>query len=156
MSDNTMDRLPLGDVFKEAWKAQAAQTQAIWKKAEELGVGRDLIELVYVRASQINGCAFCLDVHVREGLKAGLTTLKLSVTPAWREAGAVYDDIERAALTIAETATDPVAAHENTAEYDAARKALGDDKTALLAWAAICINGWNRMHALSHTPVEGA
>ena len=89
MSDNTMDRLPLGDVFKEAWKAQAAQTQAIWKKAEEIGVGSDLIELVYVRASQINGCAFCLDVHVREGLKAGLTTLKLSVTPAWREAGAV-------------------------------------------------------------------
>ena len=68
----------------------------------------------------------------------------------------MYDDVERAALAIAETATDPVAAHDNVDEYDAARAVLGDDKAALLAWAAICINGWNRMHALSRTPVEGA
>ena len=150
-----MDRLAIGDVFKEAWKTQAAQTQAIWKKAEELGVGRDLIELVYVRASQINGCAFCLDVHVREGLKAGLNTLKLSVTPAWRAAGDVYDDTERAALAIAEIATDPAKAHANVDEYNEAREVLGDDVASLLSWATICINGWNRMHALSHTPVEG-
>lgn len=150
-----MDRLAIGDVFKEAWKTQAAQTQAIWKKAEELGVGRDLIELVYVRASQINGCAFCLDVHVREGLKAGLNTLKLSVTPAWRDAGDVYDDTERAALAIAEIATDPAKAHANVDEYNEAREVLGDDVASLLSWATICINGRNRMHALSHTPVEG-
>lgn len=154
MSDNK-DRLPLGDTFKEAFKAQAGLTQAIWKKGEELGVGRDLIELVYLRASQINGCAFCLDVHVREGLKAGLKTLKMSVTPAWRDADGVYTEEERAALAIAEIATDPVKAHESTEEYDAAREVLGDDKAALLSWAAICMNGWNRMHALSHTPVEG-
>lgn len=148
-----MDRLALGDVFKEAFKHQAALTQTIWKKAEELGVGRDLIELAYVRASQINGCAFCLDVHVREGLKAGLSTLKLSVTPAWRDAGDVYDDRDRAVLAIAEIATDPAQAHSNVEEYDAAREVLGDEATALLSWAVININSWNRMHALSHTPV---
>ncbi|MDO5731475.1 carboxymuconolactone decarboxylase family protein [Corynebacterium sphenisci] len=149
------NRLALGDAFPAAFKAQAAQTQALWKRAEEIGVGRDLIELVFVRCSQINGCAFCLDVHVREGLKAGLSTQKLSVTAAWREAGEVYSEQEHAALALAEIACAPARVPFTMEEQAHAREVLGDDAAALLSWAAICINGWNRMHALSATPVGG-
>lgn len=148
-----MDKPAIGTVFPEAFKAQAGLTQAIWRKGEEAGVGRDLIELVYLRCSQLNGCAFCLDVHYREGIKAGLSELKASVVPAWREAHGIFSEEEQAALAIAEIASDPIKVPFTEEEYMEAVDVLGEDRAAVLGWAAICMNGWNRMHALSATPV---
>ncbi|WP_448852735.1 carboxymuconolactone decarboxylase family protein [Corynebacterium sp. 335C] len=145
----------IGKVFPEAFKAQAGLTQAIWRKGEEAGVDRDLIELVYLRCSQLNGCAFCLDVHYREGLKAGLSQLKVSVVPAWREAHGIFSEDEQAALAIAEIASDPARVPFTKEEYLEAVDVLGEERSAVLAWAAICMNGWNRMHAVSGTPVGG-
>ncbi|MDO4610755.1 carboxymuconolactone decarboxylase family protein [Corynebacterium sp.] len=145
----------IGTIFPEAFKAQAGLTQAIWRKGEEAGVGRDLIELVYLRCSQLNGCAFCLDVHHREGLKAGLTELKASVVPAWREAHGIFDEEEQAALAIAEIVSDPARVPFTEEEYLEAVDVLGEERAAVLAWAGICMNGWNRMHAVSGTPVGG-
>lgn len=155
MTQNSTPRVDISDVFAEAFKAQAGLTQAIWKKADELGVGRDVIELIYVRCSQINSCAFCLDVHVREGLKAKVSTTKLSVLAAWEETTGIYTDEERAAIEIAEAVSELSQRHLSDADYDRLRGILGDDKLALFMWAAIGINGWNRVAVMKKQPVEG-
>src|ERR1700742_2264523 len=64
-----------------------------------------LVDLVYLRVSQINGCAYCIDMHTRDLLKQGVTIEKLVLVPAWREAGPLFDDGERSALAWAETVT---------------------------------------------------
>src|SRR6202166_2500803 len=69
------------------------------------GLGAALVDLVYLRVSQINGCAYCIDMHSRDLLKGGLAVEKLVLVPAWREAGSLFDSRERAALAWAETVT---------------------------------------------------
>ena len=64
-----------------------------------------LVDLVYLRVSQINGCAYCIDMHSRDLLKAGLPLNHLLLVPVWREAGAAFDDQEKAALSWAEAVT---------------------------------------------------
>lgn len=66
---------------------------------------KTLVELVYLRVSQINGCAYCIDMHSRDLLKRGVEAPKLALLPAWREAGPLFDETERAALAWAETVT---------------------------------------------------
>jgi AhpD family alkylhydroperoxidase len=69
------------------------------------GLPRVLVEMVYLRVSQINGCAYCVEMHSQELLKAGIAVEKILLTPVWRESGAVFDETERAALVWAETVT---------------------------------------------------
>ncbi len=69
------------------------------------GLPKALVDLVYLRVSQINGCAYCIDMHSRDLLKGGLTVEKLVLVPAWREAGELFSERERAALRWAETVT---------------------------------------------------
>ena len=69
------------------------------------GLPARLIDLVYLRVSQINGCAYCIDMHSRELLKAGLPVEHLVLVPVWREAGTIFGEEERAALAWAETVT---------------------------------------------------
>lgn len=69
------------------------------------GLQKALVDLVYLRVSQINGCAYCIDMHSRDLLKQGITVEKLVLVPAWREGGALFDATERAALAWAETVT---------------------------------------------------
>src|ERR1700748_2117558 len=69
------------------------------------GLPKELIYLVYLRVSQINGCAYCIDMHSRDLLKAGLAVEKLVLVQAWREGGELFDRTERAALAWAETVT---------------------------------------------------
>ena len=69
------------------------------------GLPGQLVNLVYLRISQINGCAYCIDMHTRDLLKGGLAIEKMVLVPAWREAGGLFDTRERAALAWAETVT---------------------------------------------------
>ena len=69
------------------------------------GLPKALIDLVFLRASQINGCAYCIDMHSRDLIKEGLAVEKLVLVQAWREAGSVFDTRERSALAWAETVT---------------------------------------------------
>ncbi|WP_313818456.1 carboxymuconolactone decarboxylase family protein [Citricoccus sp.] len=71
--------------------------------ARKAGLDDQLVELVNLRISQINGCAYCLEVHTRYGIDAGLDSQRLGVLAAWREAEALYSETERAALDLAET-----------------------------------------------------
>lgn len=68
----------------------------------QCGLPTDLIDFVYLRVSQINGCAFCIDKHSRDLLKKGVTSAKLVLTAVWREAGSLFDEREQAALAWAE------------------------------------------------------
>src|ERR1700745_1747246 len=80
-----------------------------------------LVELVYLRISQINNCAYCLDMHTRDLLKKGLKIEKLALVQAWRESGSLFDERERAALAWTETVTRVAETNVPDEAYQAAR-----------------------------------
>jgi AhpD family alkylhydroperoxidase len=110
------------------------------------GVPKALVNLVYLRVSQINGCAYCIDMHSRDLLKEGMSVEKLVLVPAWREAGPLFDDAERAALTrVAETGVPD-------AEYQAAAAVFDRKQLADLTIAIGLMNAYNRMAISFRTP----
>ncbi|MCC6146452.1 MAG: carboxymuconolactone decarboxylase family protein [Anaerolineaceae bacterium] len=111
-----------------------------------------LLELVKSRASQINGCAWCLDMHTKDARARGETEQRLYLLPTWREAPC-YSARERAALAWTEAVT-LVAAEEISDELYAEVREHFDEKTLVdLTLAIIAINGWNRMNVAFRTPV---
>ncbi|MFX8164563.1 carboxymuconolactone decarboxylase family protein, partial [Acinetobacter baumannii] len=78
---------------------------AVYGYIAQSGLPATLIELVYLRVSQLNNCAYCLDMHTRDLIKKGVDIEKLALVQAWPEAGKLFDDRERAALAWAETVT---------------------------------------------------
>ena len=109
------------------------------------GLPKVLVDLVYLRVSQINGCAFCIDMHSRDLLKEGVTVDKLVLVPAWREAGSLFTATERAALAWAETVTRVAETGVPDAEYAAAASAFGQQQLADLTIAIGLMNAYNRL-----------
>jgi AhpD family alkylhydroperoxidase len=109
-----------------------------------------LIELVKIRCSQINGCAFCLRMHVRDAISHGETQDRLAVLPAWRDTQ-YFTPEERHALAIAESRT--LIADRLTLPQDEVA-ALNDDQIAAVEWVAITINAFNRVAISSHYDVR--
>lgn len=108
-------------------------------------VEQSLLELIYYRVSQINGCAYCLDMHSKDLLKGGETEQRLFVLPAWREAP-FYSDRERAALAWAEALT-KLNGHAVSDEiYAAAIEQFSEEELIDLTMAVITINGYNRVN----------
>jgi AhpD family alkylhydroperoxidase len=104
-----------------------------------------LIDLVYMRVSQMNGCAFCMDMHSKDALKAGENARRLFVLSAWRETGAIFTARERTALAWAEAVTH-LGAHGVPQDiYDAAVAEFGEKGLMDLDMAVISINAWNRL-----------
>lgn len=108
------------------------------------GLDKTILELVKIRASQLNGCAFCLNMHTRDARKLGETEARIHVLPAWREAP-FYSDEERAALALTEAMTRLDAHGVPDEVYDSAIRHFGRDGTAALIMALVAINGWNRI-----------
>ena len=108
------------------------------------GLEKPLIELVKMRASQINGCGYCLDMHSKDARAAGETEQRLYVLPAWREAP-FYSARERAALAWTEAVTLVATDDLPDALYDEVRKEFDEKSLVELTLAIIAINGWNRM-----------
>lgn len=112
-----------------------------------------LRELIRVRASQLNGCAYCLSVHPEDARKAGEDQIRLDVLAGWREAGDLFDERERAALALVDAVTlmrEPGAAHDAAAEVLTAEELDG------VLWQAIAINAWNRQAVATHSRPEPA
>jgi AhpD family alkylhydroperoxidase len=109
------------------------------------GLSPILIDLVYLRVSQINGCAYCLDMHTRDLLERGERIGRLALLQAWREAGELFDERERAALAWAETVT--LVAHTGIpdAEYNAGREVFNEQEIVDLTIAISLMNAYNRM-----------
>ncbi len=133
-------RMDMAAVFPEAYKAVIGMEQAC-----HTGVlDESLIELVKIRASQINGCAFCLNMHNRDARAAGESQQRLDVLRAWREVDGLYTDAERAALALTEAVT-LISVDGVPDEVWADVQANFDDKqTAALILAIATINVWNR------------
>jgi len=105
----------------------------------------DLVDLVYLRVSQINNCAYCLDLHTRDLIKRGVSIEKLALLQAWHEAGALFSDRERAALAWAETVTRVAQTGIPDRDYDAALAAFGEKDLVDLTIAIGLMNTYNRM-----------
>ena len=114
-------------------------------------IDRPLYELVKLRASQINGCAYCIDMHHKDARAAGETEERLYMLPAWREA-TVYTAAERAALALTDEVT-LIANGHVPAEVEAEARAHFDEETyAALVFTIATINAWNRLAITSHSP----
>ena len=109
----------------------------------KLGLEPSLIELVKMRVSQINGCAFCLDMHSRDAREAGESERRLHVLPAWRET-TLFTPREQAALAWAEALTLVTQGHASDADYAFAKAEFNDAEMVNLTLAITTINAWNR------------
>jgi len=109
------------------------------------GLSSALVDLVYLRVSQINNCAFCLDMHTRDLLKKGLPIEKLALLQAWREAGDLFDPRERAALAWAESVTRVADTGVPDEDYEAARDVFAEKELVDLTLAIGLMNTYNRM-----------
>jgi AhpD family alkylhydroperoxidase len=110
----------------------------------DCGLEAALLELVRLRASQINGCAYCLDMHTKDARARGETEQRLYLLQAWTEAP-FYSDRERAALAWTEAVTRISETHAPDAVYKEARKHFTEAELVALTMAIITINGWNRL-----------
>ncbi|HLJ16020.1 MAG TPA: carboxymuconolactone decarboxylase family protein [Bryobacteraceae bacterium] len=108
------------------------------------GLEAPLIELVKMRASQINGCAFCLDMHSKDARAAGESEQRLYLLNAWRESP-FYSDRERAALAWTEALTLIADTHAPDDVYEEVRKFFTEEELVSLTMAIVTINGWNRI-----------
>ncbi len=109
------------------------------------GLRKALLDLVYLRVSQINGCAFCIDMHSRDLLKDGFTVDKLVMVPVWREAGALFTSRERAALAWSETVTRVAETAVPDEDYKAAQSEFSEKELVDLTFAIALMNALNRV-----------
>lgn len=122
------------------------------KQAHHGGIEESLLELVKTRASQMNGCAWCLDMHTKDARARGETEQRLHLLVAWREAP-LFSERERAALAWTEAVT-VLGTHGVSDEvYNEARKHFDEKSLVNLTLAIIAINGWNRLNVAFRTTV---
>ena len=114
-------------------------------------IDQSLLDLVNFRVSQINGCAYCLDMHSKDLRARGETEQRLYMLSAWREAPR-YSDTERAALAWAEAVTKLTAGQVSDAVYEQARSQFSDAELVDLTLAVVTINSYNRMNIAFQTP----
>jgi AhpD family alkylhydroperoxidase len=139
--------MDLGAVAPEAMKAMLGLGSALARSTLE----RSLLELVKMRASQVNGCAFCLDMHSKDARAAGESEQRLYLLEAWRETD-FYSPRERAALGWAEALTLVAETHAPDDDYEALRAHFTEREIAELTLAIVAINGWNRICIGLRTP----
>ncbi|OZI17276.1 carboxymuconolactone decarboxylase family protein [Bordetella genomosp. 7] len=120
------------------------------------GLPRELVNIVYLRVSQINGCAYCIDMHSRDLLEQGLAIDKLVLVPVWREAGKMFSARERAALAWAETLTNVAATGAPDEQYAAAAAAFDEKELADLTYAIGLMNALNRLGVGFRNPPAAA
>ena len=120
------------------------QYAAVFRLSSSIELDRALRELIDVRASQINGCAFCLDMHWKDARAAGEVEERLYMLDAWRESS-VYSDRDRAALELCEAIMLISDRHVPDEVWERARASFGEGELAQLVLAITTINAWNRI-----------
>jgi AhpD family alkylhydroperoxidase len=137
----TVDRVQIYKTSPELYDAMMVLSNAAAKDIDaELG------ELIKIRASQINHCAFCLDMHTRDARKHGVSEQKLDVLAAWEEAGQLFTDRERAALALTEAITELGNGHVPDDVYARAAAVFNDRELGQVIAMAVTINAWNRIN----------
>jgi AhpD family alkylhydroperoxidase len=144
--EDTMTRISVPDLAPEVYRALSHTEVAIRKGPLDPAVR----ELVKIRASQMNGCLFCIDMHIHEALELGETNDRIYQLTAWRES-TLYSDAERAALAYTEAATElPSGVSDEV--WDSVAAAFKPEEAAHLVAQVAMINAWNRIAAPTHTP----
>jgi AhpD family alkylhydroperoxidase len=143
-----MSRTDLGEQQPAAYKTLISLSVQADQDATAAGLDPLLVELVRIRTSQINGCAFCLRMHTRDSLKKGENPDRIAVLPAWAES-AYFSETDRAALRLAEAITLVPDGHVGDADYAAAAELLTADQVSAVSWLTIVMNAFNRVAVTS-------
>ncbi len=144
----TRDRIAYNTIVPEPFKKLYDLSMSVHKS----GVGTKLLDLVFLRVSQINGCAFCLDMHARDLLKQGEDLQRIVGLDAWRDSD-FYSPKERAALDWAES-VNALDEHALDAASEELRKHFNEREIAELSFATAVIRTWNALNVSLRTPVE--
>jgi AhpD family alkylhydroperoxidase len=142
-------RIDFAQAFPEAIRAMAQMESTL----RHSGLEKSLLELVKLRASQVNGCAYCIDMHTKDARAAGETEQRLYGLTAWRESP-FFTPRERAAIGWTEAITNIQEGHATQAAYDEARKEFEEGDLVKLTFAITTINTWNRI-AIAFRPDVG-
>lgn len=140
-------RLSISDVDPEAQRAAFGLSRYVRGGSLDQG----LLALVDIRASQINHCAWCLDMHTEEARRAGIEQRQIDLVAAWREAGDLFDERERAALAFTEAVTLISVDGVSDEIWDELSSAFDDKEAVQLLMAVAAINVWNRMNVAVRT-----
>jgi AhpD family alkylhydroperoxidase len=143
-------RLSYARVAPEAYQAMRALEDYV----KSTGLERPLLELIRVRASYANGCAYCVDMHTKDARAAGETEQRLFAVPVWREAP-FFSPRERAGLAWAEAVTELPPGGVSDEVYHEARGHFSESEIVQLTMAVIAINGWNRLAVAFRSDVGG-
>jgi AhpD family alkylhydroperoxidase len=130
--------------FAQAAPAVRAALTALGKAVDDSGLEKALTELIKIRASQVNGCAFCLQYHLNLARTAGVSQHKLDLVAVWRDAG-VFTPREMTALAWTETLTQVTPQGVSDEAYEAVKQEFGESELVFLTAAVGSINAWNRI-----------
>ncbi|WP_334151079.1 carboxymuconolactone decarboxylase family protein [Microbacterium sp.] len=147
-----MSHVNIGKLYPGPYKAMLAFAEQAAAAGADAGLSPLLVELVKIRASQLNGCAFCLRMHSADAVKHGETADRLAVLAGWWESQ-YFTPEEQAALQIAERVTqigDHGRSPDRGIDVDGI---LTEQQIAAVTWLAVVINSWNRIAVSSHYPV---
>ncbi len=142
-------RINLSKVSPEAYEAMIGLESYIAKS----GLDKNLYELIKTRASQLNGCAYCINMHTRDAMKLGETPQRLFLLDAWRETE-LYSERERAVLALTEEMTLIAGRHVTDEVYNEAAKHLTDKELAAVIMSVVAINGWNRISITAQSSLD--
>ncbi|MEO6820771.1 MAG: carboxymuconolactone decarboxylase family protein [Ginsengibacter sp.] len=140
-----MKRININEIQPGAYKAMLGMEKYI----RESGLSITLCELIKVRASQINGCAYCLDMHTREALKNGESNNRLFAVAAWKESP-LFTEKEKAALQMTDEIT--LISKEGVSDetYNKVLELHGEESLAQIIMQIVIINSWNRVAVSTH------
>jgi len=147
-----INRINYAKVSPEGFKALGG----VYVSVQKSGLPKELVDLVYLRVSQINGCAYCIDMHSRDLLKSGIAVEKLVLVPVWRDAGNLFSIRESVALAWAETVTRVAETGVPDTDYEAAAAEFGEKELADLTYAIGLMNVFNRLGITFRTPPAAA
>ena len=131
--------------YNQVTPAGAKALGGVYGYVMQSGLPAELVDLVYLRVSQINNCASCLDMHTRDLTKMGVRIEKLALVQAWEEGGSLFSETERAALAWAETVTRVADTGVPDSAYEAARRVFDEKQLVDLTIAISLMNAYNRM-----------
>jgi len=141
-------RINMNRVSPEVYEAMLVLTNAAAKDIDP-----ELAELIKIRASQMNHCAFCLDMHTADARKLGISEQKLALLPAWQEAAGTFTEQEQAALALTEEMTDLTRRHVSDEVYARAAAACSERELGQVIAMALTINAWNRIGVTTRLPL---
>ncbi|MEU6423686.1 carboxymuconolactone decarboxylase family protein [Streptomyces spiralis] len=143
-TESHKQRVNLGKQHPANYAALLALSSAVEETATAAGLDPLLVELLKIRTSQINGCAFCLRMHTHDALKKGENPDRIAVLPAWQETG-YFSEADRAALRLTEAIARVSEGHVSDADYNAAAAVLSADQVSAVAWLTTLMSAFNRV-----------